>query len=192
MKNSLTLPLLSLLFLAPVFGKTPLAKAHEETIFLFENRKVVVAVPEGFTFSTNKDDYGLISIKLADPKDQFSLECRFLPDPDGTFASSRARKEKMVEMFDDYVGSSTEKGIQFEELEPHLGAGTYCVFTDSKLEGKAKLPPGEFLHLTAGLKAWPGVVTVFRFFSNDTKSPTYQSILNMLRDSVEERAVPLK
>jgi hypothetical protein len=129
---------------------------------------------------------------LADPKERFSLDCVFLPDPEGELGSARGRAEKLVEMFNSYVESSKEKGMRFEELEPRTGAGTYCVFTDVNLVGKTQLPPGEFLHLTAGLKAWPGVVAVFRFFSNDTTSPEYQGVLKMLRESVDEKPVPLK
>lgn len=168
------------------------ALAHEESVFLFENRKVTVAVPEGFGYATAKDDSGMMSVKLADPKDRVSLELRFLPDPDGRFASARARKELMNELFTDYVESSTEKAMQFEELEPRTGAGTYCIFTDSALAGKSKPPAGEFLHLTTGVKTWSGVVAVFRFFSNDTHSAEYQAVMKVLRDSVEEKPVPLK
>jgi hypothetical protein len=66
------------------------------------------------------------------------------------------------------------------------------VFTDAKLASQEKRPAGEYLHLTAGIKAWPGVVAVFRLFSNDTTSPEYQSLLKMLRESLEEKAGPLK
>jgi hypothetical protein len=57
--------------------------------------------------------------------------------------------------------------------------------------GRTDLPPGEYLHVTAGLKAWPGVVVIFRFFSNDTDSPGYQAIMKMLRESLQEKSVPL-
>lgn len=184
------LKLLAMVVPAALF--TAAAMAKEETVFLFENRKVVIALPEGFAGVAEKDDNGLVILRFADPAQKFSGEIRFLPDPEERFLQSRARKEMIHEMFGDYVESSTEKGIQFEELEPRVGKATYCVFTDSSLVGKTKLPPGEYLNLTAGLKAWRGVVAIFRFFSNETTSPEYQAILRMLRESVEERGVPLK
>lgn len=82
--------------------------------------------------------------------------------------------------------------MQFEELEPKTGAGTYCVFTDAALVGRSTLPPGEYLHLTAGVKTWPGVVVVFRLFSNDVNSSEYRAILTMLRESLQEKPVPLR
>jgi hypothetical protein len=165
---------------------------REETLFLFENRKVVIAVPEGVTLEKGREAAGLISIRLADAQDKVSAEIRFLPDAENRFGQARPRKELMNEMFNEYVAPSTEQAMQFEELEPRVGAGTYCVFTDARLRGKSPLPPGEYLHLTVGLKAWPGVIAIFRIFSQDTTSPTYQAMLILLRESLEERAVPLK
>jgi hypothetical protein len=185
------LRLLPLFVFGALFAR-PTPKPHEEIVFLFENRKVTVAVPDGFGTATSKDSNGIITLRLADLKEHFSLECIFLPDPEGEFTNARARKEKLVEIFDNYVASSKEKGMQFEELEPRTGAGTYCVFTDSVLLGKPQVPRGEFLHLTAGLKAWPGVVAIFRLFSNETNSAAYQSVLKMLRESVDEKPAPMR
>lgn len=168
------------------------APKREENVFLFENRKLSVAVPDGFSYGQGKDDLGLINIQLAAPKDKLSLHLVFLPDPDGQFANARTRKEKMVELFQEYVDNSVEKGMQFEELEPRSGVGTYCAFTDASLVGKEKLAPGEYLHVTTGVKAWPGVLAIFRLFSQDIRSADYQAAMKMLRESVQEKVVPLR
>jgi hypothetical protein len=185
------LPILGLfaLVIAPLGAAT---KKHDETVFLFENRKVVLAVPEGFGFSSNKDDRGVLTVKIADRKEQAALQLTFLPDPDSHFASGWNRREFMNDQFRTYVTGSVEKAMQFDELEPRQGAGTYCIFTDNSLVGKPKLPPGEFLNSTTGVKAWPGVAAVFVLFSNDTTSKDYKALMEMLRDSVQEEAPPLK
>ena len=169
-----------------------LTKTREQKIALSESREVIVAVPDGFALATGQDQNGVIAIKLSDPGETVTIDLQFLPDPEGKFATPRSRMELLHEMFTGYVDSSTEKGMQFEELQPRTGAGTYCVFTDVNLVGKTELPKGEYLHLTAGVKAWPGVLAVFRCFSNDTTSTGYRAILAMLRESVHERPVPLK
>jgi hypothetical protein len=169
-----------------------LTKTRDQTVALSVERSVVISVPEGFTFDTGRDDSGAVVVRLGSPGEAVTLDLLFLPDPEGRFAGSRARKELLAERFKSYVDDSTEKGMQFEELEPRTGAGTYCVFTDVSLVGKDKFPPGEYLHLTAGVKTWPGVITVFRCFSNNTTSPEYQAILAMLKNSVDEKPVPLK
>lgn len=190
------LPLL-LLAVATAFAGSPTASptpdtAHEETVFLFENRKLSVLVPQLFSYNAGKDDRGLLHVRVADPKEKMSLDVMFLPDPEGRYASARARKEQIFELFQEYVDSSSEQGMQFAELEPRTGAGTYCVFTDKNLIGKSTLPPNEYLHLTAGVKTWPGVIAVFRLFSQDTTSADYQALMKMLRESVEEKPVPLR
>jgi len=188
MRPSFAFVLLSLLIPTLPAAVAP----REETLFLFENRKVVLGVPEGFTLERGREAAGVISIGLADAGGRVSGEIRFLPDSELRFMQSRPRKELMNEMFNEYVAFSTQQAMQFEELEPRVGAGTYCVFTDARLVGKSPLPAGEFLHLTVGLKAWPGAIAVFRVFSQDTKSREYQAMLTLLRESLEERAVPLK
>lgn len=165
---------------------------REESLTLFEGRKVVIAVPAGFNYEAGTKPDGPVVVQLATAQNKVTAELTFLPDPDKEFATMRARAEKMVEFFQEFVESSVEKAMQFEELQPKAGAGTYCVFTDAKLVSENEYPPGEYLHVTAGLKTWPGVATVFKVFSNDTKSAEYQAMMKMLRESVEERVVPLK
>jgi len=188
MKSLLTF----LLFFQLLLVGAAAAPKREENVFLFENRKLSVAVPDGFSYGQGKDDLGLINIQLAAPKEKLTLHLVFIPDPDGQFSNGRTRKEKMVELFQDYVDSSVEKGMQFEELEPRMGVGTYCAFTDASLVGKEKRAPGEYLHVTTGVKAWPGVLAIFRLFSHDTRSAEYQAAMKMLRESVQEKPVPLK
>ncbi len=168
------------------------ANAQDESVFLFQNRKVVFAVPKGLGFASTKDERGMISIRLGHPQDKISLHVSFLPDPDGRFATARGRKEFMVESFQEYVAGSLEKAMQFEELEPHAGGGTYCVFTDSALVGKDKVPRGEFRNSTNGVKTWPGVVAVFTLMSNDTSSEEFKAVMTMLRQSMEEKTGPLR
>ncbi|MGH7944837.1 MAG: hypothetical protein ACREH8_16360 [Opitutaceae bacterium] len=189
MKRSLIFALLVPVF-AGASGNAP--KLREQKIALTENREVVVGVPDGFALVTGQDASGLVAVKLSDARESVTIDLQFIPDPGAKYANTRARLELMHEMFVEYVDASTEKAMQFEELEPRTGSGTYCVFTDSKLIGKTNRPPGEYVHLTTGVKAWPGVITLFRCFSNDTSSAGYKAIMTMLRESVHERAPPLK
>lgn len=168
------------------------AMQREESVLLFDHRKVTVAVPAGFEAVTKRDEAGLAQVQLADRAKKLSLDLVFVPDPRGETLRSRGRKEKMVELFDSFVAGSVEKAMQFEELDPRRGAGTYCVFTDANLVGRTDLPPNEYHHLTVGIKAWSGVMVIVRLFSQDTTSAEYQVLLKLLRESVEERPVPLR
>jgi hypothetical protein len=185
------LPYLLCLIIAATVARG-LTKSHEQKVALTEDREIVIAVPEGFAFEAGKAQNGAVAVKMAGEGNAVTVDLEFLPDPEGRFIGARARKEQMYELFATFVDSSTEKAMQFEELEPRTGGGTYCVFTDASLVGKTKLPPGEYLNLTVGVKAWPGVLAIFRCFSHDTKSPAYQAVLEMLKKSVDEKPVPLK
>jgi hypothetical protein len=169
-----------------------LADEREESLPLFQNRKVSLVFPSDYRFASVKSDVGIVSVSLADPNEKLSLSIRFLPATDEFYASARSRKEFIDDAFRHYVASSVEKAMQFEELEPKTGAGTYTVFTDASLVGKSSLPPNEYLHCTMGVKSWPGVVAVFSLFSNDTTSKEYQAVMRMLRESVYEKPVPLR
>ncbi|MCX6952155.1 MAG: hypothetical protein NTV51_08305 [Verrucomicrobia bacterium] len=179
--------LIALLLALPLGGLLAAKeKARDETLILFEQRRVAIAVPEGFVFTSNKDEQGFITARLNDPKDKVSLQISFLPDSEGEYATARGRKELMVKSFQQLVSGSVEQAMQFEELEPRSGAGTYCIFTDSALVGKTKYPPGEYLNSTAGIKSWRGCFVVFTLLSNDTKSDEYRAAMKVLRDSLAE------
>jgi len=164
----------------------------EETLALFDQHRLTIAVPDGFSYQVNHADSGVAQVKMAGAASQVNLDIVFIPDPDEQFKNARSRRELLNDEFNEFVEHSTEHAMQFEELAPRTGTGTYCVFTDTKLVGKTEMPAGEYLHLTAGVKAWPGVVAVFRLFSNDTKSADYQAAMKMLRESVQEKPVPLR
>lgn len=185
MKSFLSWLLLGVLFAGA--GLQAESKVKEETIFLFENRKVTVAVPEGCGISSDKDEEGTMLVRIADPKKRVSAEIVFAPDPERRFSRAVERQEKLVELFQGVVADSVQKAMQFEELEPAVGGGTYCVFTDAKLAGEKKIPDGEYLHFTTGMKWWPGVVAVFRVFTNDTAAKEYKAVMTMLRESVAEK-----
>ena len=171
----------------------PKEKARDEVLVLFGQRRVTLAVPAGFRFSSDKDERGLITARLADPQEKVTLHLSFLPDTDGEFATPRGRKEFLVQTFQRYVAGSVEQAMQFEELEPRAGAGTYCIFTDNNLVGKTSFPPGEYLHATTGLKTWRGCLAVFTLMSNSTASDEYRAAMRLLRESlVEPPLTPLR
>jgi len=170
-----------------------LSPAREETIAISPTRTITVNVPDGFTYRAGIDANGALVLTLLDTKERVSLQVVFAPDGEGVYKTERARKELMHERFAAYVEGSVEKAMQFEELAPRIGAGTFCVFTDAKLTGlkPSEYPPGEYLHLTVGAKAWPGVVATFTLFSNDTASEPYRTALRALRESIHEKPAPL-
>jgi hypothetical protein len=181
-----------LVFMIASLGALRAAPQREETLFLFENRKVVVAVPAGFSFGGVRDERGLARVQMSNASNDVSVQLTFLPDFEERFMEGYERNRFLFESFSEFAESSVEKAMQFEDLKPADGVGTYCVFTDAKLVGVTTLPENEYLHATKGVKVWPGVLVVFSVFSNDTTSKDYKAIMTMLRESVVEKAVPLR
>ncbi len=168
------------------------AAQREESVELAAGRRVTIAVPPGFGVERPAAPAAPPELRLQAAAGGVSLELAFLPDPEGRAATPRARRERMVELFEEYVAASVEQAMRFEELEPRRGAGTWCLFTDRALVGRAELPPNEYRLLAVGVKAWPGVMVVFRLFSQDAAGPAHQAAWRVLRESVEERPVPLR
>lgn len=169
------------------------ARAREELLPLTEKRGIAITVPDGFDYKAGANARGEPGIVLATPDGALSLTVTFEPDPENEFRQQRARTERMHAEFRDYVGESVEQAMQFSELEPTVGVGTYCVFTDAKLKGRppSEYPPGEYLNLTVGVKAWNGVVATFTLFSNGTDTAGYRALMRVLRESVHEKPSPL-
>jgi hypothetical protein len=181
-----------LVLLMSVGGILRAAPHREETVALSDIRKVSIAPPTGFTFASGRDAEGLIRVRMNNADDSVSLQLTFLPDFEQRFMDGYERNRFLHESFSEFAESSVEKAMQFDDLKPKVGAGTFCVFTDAKLVGLPKYPPGEYLHATKGVKVWPGVMVVFSIFSNDTVSKDYQAAMNLMRESVVERSVPLR
>ncbi|MSU69705.1 MAG: hypothetical protein EXS39_02790 [Opitutaceae bacterium] len=180
----MTLRRLFLLLLLPV---TTQVFAKEETLIIFQERRVTIAVPEGYVYSSNRDESGVISAKISDSKQRVDLVVSFYPDPKGRLASEDKQMGFVAEMSQPYAEGSAEKSYDFRPLEPHTGSGTYSVFTDASLVGKMPFPPGEFLNITCGVKAWPGCVLVFKLWSNSTTSTEYETALKLLKMTFEEK-----
>lgn len=178
------------LLIAPLTA--PAAAQREEILELAPGRRVTIAVPAGFVVERASDPAAPPELRLRDAAGVVSLDLAFLPDPEGRAATPRARRERLVELFQEHVSASVEQAMRFEELEPRRGAGTWCLFTDRALVGRAELPPNEYRLLAVGVKAWPGVMVVFRLFSQDADSPAHRAAWALLRESVEERPVPLR
>jgi len=52
---------------------------------------------------------------------------------------------------------------------------------------KMPFPPGEFLNVTCGVKAWSGGFLVFTLLSNDTTSREYETGFKLVKESFEEK-----
>ena len=165
------------------------AKDDGENIILFQNHRISIAVPRGLIYSSGRDDDGTIMAKIIDAKETNQLQVSFRSDPASQLGTERQQIDFLAQVCQRYAEGSVERRYDFKPLEPHSGTGTYCTFTDASLVGTTP-PKGEFLHVTTGVKVWPGWVIVFTLLSNDNASKEYQMLLAVLKDSFEEKPAP--
>jgi hypothetical protein len=182
--------LLTFLFLCSLFviGSTA-ATDPVDKVILFLDHRVSIAVPQGFMFTSGRDENGTIVAQLADPKQANKLQVQFQPDPSSRLGTERQQMDFLAEACRQYAEGSVEHAFEFKPLEPHSGHGMYCTFTDATLAGHPP-PKGEFLHITTGVKVWPGWVIVFTLLSNDTAAKEYLTLLALVKDSFEEKPPP--
>jgi len=185
-------PLLLLCALLAASGSA-VAKDGEEKFILLQERRVSILVPDGYVYSSGRDDNGTLMAKIADPKAKNELQVSFQADPESRLGAESQQMAFLAQACRQYAEGSVEHSYDFKPLAPHAGTGTYCTFTDASLVGRPP-PKGEFLHVTTGIKAWPGCNLVFTLLSNDTASKEYQTLLRLVKDSFEERppAAPAK
>ena len=160
-------------------------KSTDQTLLLGD-RRVTIAVPDGYIYSSGRDDQGVIMVQIADAREKITLQVRFQPDPDSRRGAESQQMAYLAEICQQYAEGSVEKSYDFKPLAPRHGAGTYCAFTDASLVGREP-PKGEFRNVTTGVKAWPGWALVFTILSNDTDSKEYLTALRLLQDSFEEK-----
>ncbi len=160
-------------------------KAHEESLLLAGDRRVVIAVPAGYIYSSGRADNGVLVAKLTDAKETAVLQVAFVPDPDGLMGTEQAQMDRLAADCQRYAEDSVEKSYNFTPLAPRRGSGTFCSFTDASLVGREP-PKDEWRNVTQGVKAWSGWLCIFTVLSNDTTSKAYQTLLGLVRDSFDE------
>jgi len=180
--------LLTLLFFLSMLatGGVATAKDPAENVILFLDHHVAIAVPPGFAYTSGRDDNGTIVAQIVDPKEKNRLQVQFQPDPASRLGTERQQMDFLAETCRQYAEGSVEHSYDFKALEPRSGTGTYCTFTDASLVGQTP-PKGEFLHVTTGVKVWPGWAIVFTLLSNDITAKEYQTLVTLLKESFEEK-----
>lgn len=180
-----SLPALLLISLLAA-GASALAKDRDETLILSQDHRITITVPDGYVFSSGREESGMIMAKIADAKEKVQLQVSFRPDPESRLGVEQQQMDFLAQVCRQYAEDSVEKSYDFKPLAPHRGSGTYCVFTDASLVGKP-VPKGEVLNVTTGVKSWPGWTIVFTVLSNDTTSKEYLTLLRLVKESFEEK-----
>jgi hypothetical protein len=183
---------MKLLFLLALLaaGSSAFATDQVQTLILSADHSITLTVPDGYVFSSGRDESGVIMAKIVDPKEKIQLQVSFRPDPTSRLGVEQQQMDFLAQVCRQYAEGSVEHRYDFKPLAPRVGTGTYCTFTDASLVGTTP-PKGEFLHITTGVKAWPGWVIVFTLLSNNTTGKEYEALLAVVKDGCEEKPAPV-
>jgi hypothetical protein len=165
-------------------------EAESKTVVIFEGRQVSVDVPSGWTFKESRDrSTGVQTLEILDPGSEIQLDISFLPDSEGQLDSRDALEARMRTAFQFYLDGSVEPDMKFTYFDEPDGLGGYTSFTDRSLVGH-KIPKGERLVSTAGMRSWKGTFLIFTLLANAVDTKTYQDALGIVRTGLTQTGGP--
>lgn len=113
--------------------------APAETVDLGTRGTFSIAVPQGWTLSSHKEEDSGVAITLAPPGNENAkclINVTFVPEPKPV--PKETVDAEVLSVCDQFVDQSVEKKKVIRDFGVSGGAyGSYCVFTDASLVGKA-------------------------------------------------------
>lgn len=165
-------------------------RAEERSVTIFEGRKISVSVPKGWKFGEASDPRtGVHTLEWLDSSGEVQLDISFLPDSKGRLATREGLEGEMKRAMAFYLEDSVERQMKFSALQTPDGICEYTSFTDRRLVGK-KIPEGEKLISTTGIRAWKGVSLYFTLLSNSRDTQAFRQALEIVRSGVSETRTP--
>jgi hypothetical protein len=165
------IPVVALLFL-------PLA-SFAETVDLGLHGTLTMAVPKGWTVTTQKEEDSGFAITLS-PTGPENAKClmniAYVPDPKPV--AKEEIDEKVLSVSDQFVDASVEKQKVLRPFTLTNGAfGSYCVFTDASLVGKPA-KHDEFKVIGIGIIRFrDDLMAAVSIAADDEKGPDFAAML---------------
>ncbi len=166
---------------------TAAAAVHERTVSLPNGGRIRVGVPAGYSFDTERNQFGVTLVKMENPVWQIMVSVLIFPEEDPANTTTEWQQNRLITFVADALSIAAEKDYNFKPLYPKKGSGTYIVFTDPRVAKGEPLPPEEFANLVGGVKAWPGTTIVFQILTNSLETPEFEEMMRVFTDSFEKR-----
>jgi hypothetical protein len=166
---------------------TPAAAQSQRILALPAGPKIVIDVPMGYSFRADFDQVGNARVLLENPVWPIEMVVLVIQDPDPDITTEEWQRNSVITMLAQALPDAKEKDYSFKPLKPRTGTGIYCQLTDAALKKGDRLPPGQWIHLTGGVKTWRGCAVGFQILSNDLTSEEYREALELFRSSFVEK-----
>lgn len=161
------------------------AFAEGKNVTIFENRKLAIDVPEGWTFESQQDDRGIQTL-LVEEKDGIRFMASFIPDSENRFGTREGMLELMKRGYSPMLEGAVEKELKPTFVDTADGIAGWVVLTDKQWVGKKDVPENERRYATAAMRSWKGVLAMLTILSNDIDSPSYQKAMSLMTSGLRQ------
>lgn len=175
--------LLAAMVAAPAFGSAWLA---EHQVVLPSGRPIGVTLPGGMFVQVTEDEEGNPLLEVSNDEESLLLRASFGEQNTSRVSDPDAQRAYLSRSLAVYLEESLERHMRFKSLTTADATGMYCIFSDAHLPRDQPPPEGEWIYLTAGMRAWSTWYVEFRLFSNHLDSPDYEALMDALRDGFRE------
>lgn len=177
--------LLSLVLACICVASSAMAAVHERTVSLPHGVRLRVDVPAGYSFETDRNQFGVTMVKMENPVWEIRVSVLIFPEEDPANTTAEWQQNRLITFVADALSIAAEKDYNFKPLHPEKGSGTYVIFTDPRVATGEPLPPEEFANLVGGVKAWPGTTIVFQILANSLETPEFEEMMRVFTDSFQ-------
>jgi len=173
---------MALLLLLLATGDFAVAQT-EQTVVIPGRHRFSILVPAGYSFRVDRDREDNAAVHMENPVWQISITAFLISDREHPLTTAEWQRNELISRVASALSQAKEADYNLRPLHPDSGTGVFCVFTDGTYKRVEDLPPGEFLHLTGGIKAWRGCFVFFQIMSNDLTSLEYQEAFGLFETS---------
>lgn len=173
---------LPLLLLLVATGSFAIAQT-DQTVTIPGRHHFSILVPAGYSFRVERDRENNAAVFMENPVWGISITAFLISDREHPLTTTDWQRNELISRVAGAFAQAKEADYNIQPLHPVSGTGVFCVFTDGTYKRVEDLPPGEFLHLTGGVRAWRGCFVYFQIMSNDLTSPEYQEAFGLFETS---------
>lgn len=159
----------------------------QRTLALPSGPKFSITVPMGYSYQADFDQDGNSRVIMENPVWEIKMVALVIAERDPKITTADWQKDTLITLMAAALPLAKETDYNFKPLNPRTGTGTYVQFTDAELKKGDKLNPGEFLHLTGGIRAWRGVFVHFQILSNDLQSEEFREVMDLFKTRFEKQ-----
>lgn len=155
----------------------------EQSVTIPGRHRFSILVPAGYSFRVERDRMDNAAVFMENPVWGISITAFLITDRERPITTTEWQRNELISRVANALSQAKEPDYNIQPLHPVSGTGVFCIFTDGTYKRVEDLPPGEYLHLTGGIRSWRGCFVFFQIMSNDLTSPEYREAFGLFETS---------